>query len=591
MECRFRKYFFSGMLGLFVGWFTPYLYAAPPITIFIAKNIITLDSMQPTATAVAVKDHRIYSVGTLDQMKSWMRPGTYAINYTFQNAVIVPGFIEPHSHWTMLAIFTAHPYVGFWDFPGLNGTMLKAIKSKSAVIDYLKAEDKKITDPSAVLFAFGYDPIYFNNSSLTAADLDQVSTTRPIFVLNANGHIGYINSLLLSKVGYNSDTQIKGVLKDPTGKPNGILEEAEAMSPVLYSIYSQLFTPDSFSQGLYGMAETAHRLGLTTVSDLFFGGPGEKMMIEQMHKAANDVNYPVRTVVVSNGMLLSEMEQKDEGRGIAYLTNLMQANEENLRFNGVKFISDGSIQGFTARLKWPGYFNGAPNGLFDMTTEQLKTAALPFWKAGIPLHVHVNGDEATDSALDVLEYLQNQAPRKSNIFVLEHDQLSSPEQFTRTHRLGAYVDLFPNHIYYWGDQDYSITLGPDRANRLDSVNEAKKHDIIYALHTDSPVTPLGSLHSMWAAMNRMTASGRVLGADQRISAEDALRGVTLNAAYVLNLQNEIGSIAIGKKADFTVLARDPYLEPAKTIKDIPVVATIQNGHVFLISNQDTNEKK
>lgn len=591
MEYDFVKRFFYQVICLVVVLYANIVYAVSPVTIFIAKNIITMDSMQPNATAVAIKDNRIYSVGTLDQMKSWLRPGTYTINYTFQNAVIVPGFIEAHAHWSMLAIFAMHPYVGFWDFPGLNGVILKAEKSKAAVIEMLKAEEKKLTDPAAVLFAFGYDPIYFNNDNLTAADLDQVSKTRPIFILNASEHIGYVNSLLLSKVGYNSDTQIKGVLKDKTGKPTGVLEEADAMGPVLYSIYNNLFSAETFAQGIYGMADTAHQLGLTTVSDLLFGGPGEKIMLEQMQKAAIDPAYPVRTVLVYNGMLLSEMEQKDENRGVAYLTNLIQSNSDNLRFSGVKFVSDGSIQGFTSRLKWPGYFNGAPNGLFNMTTDALKQAALPFWKAGFPIHVHVNGDEATDSALDTLEYLKNQAPRQPGIFVLEHDQMSSPEQFTRTRDLGAYVDLFPNHIYYWGDQHYSITLGPDRANRLDSALEAKKHGIIFSLHTDSPVTPLGPLHSMWAAMNRVTASGRMLGSDQRIGVDDALRAVTLNAAYLLNLQDEIGSIAIGKKADFTVLARDPYLESPKTIKDIPVLATIQNGHVFLVTNQDAHEKK
>lgn len=591
MNDDFVKHLMSQFVGILFILFSSLCVAAPSITIFIAKNIITMDSMQPSATAVAIKNGRIYSVGSLNQMKSWMRPGTYSVNYTFANAVITPGFIESHCHWTMLAVFMGHPYVGFWDFSGMNGNVLPAAKSKSAVIAHLKAADQQLTDPQAVLFAWGYDPIYFNNEDLTAADLDQVSKTRPIFVLNASEHIGYVNSLLLSRVGFKADTKIAGVEKNSDGQPNGILKEAAAMGPALYSIYSQLFSPESFSEGLYGMADTAHRLGLTTVSDLLFGGPGEKIMLDKLQQAANDPQYPVRTVMVYNGMLLAEMEQKDEGRGIDYLNKLITLNSDNLRFGGVKWVSDGSIQGFTARLNWPGYFNGAPNGLFNMTTADLKEAALPFWKAGFPLHVHVNGDEATDSALDVLEFFQNQAPRKPGLFVLEHDQMSTPEQFKRAHDLGAYVNLFANQLYYWGDQHYSITLGPDRANRLDNALEAKRHGIIYSLHTDSPVTQLGPLHSMWAAMNRVTASGRILGPDARIQADDALRAVTLNAAYLLNLQNEIGSIAIGKKADFAVLARDPYMESPKTVKDIPVLATIQGGRVFLVNNKDANEKK
>lgn len=583
MQGRLTR-FFPFLIAIFLG--LPQVLqadaAVPSTTIFIAKKVITMDPIQPEATAIAVQNGRIYSVGSLDDVKMGLKPGNYTVNNLFANDIITPGFIEAHAHLTMLAVFLSHTYIGYWDFPGLNGVTLPAAKTKADAIAHLKEADKKLSDPNQVLFAWGYDPIYFNNDDLTAQDLDQVSKTRPIFVLNASEHIGYVNTLLLNRVGYNAQTQTPGVIKGTNGQPNGVLKEMAAAGPVIMSFYKQLFTPESFKTGLYGLADTAHRLGLTTFSDLLFGGPGEEIMIDKLKQAANDVAFPVRMVIIYNGTLLSEMEKKTQGQGIDHLKALIQQNSNKLRFGHVKFVSDGSIQGFTARLEWPGYFNGAPNGLFNTTTEELELAALPFWRAGFPIHVHVNGNQATESVLDALEYLQVTAPRRTGLFVLEHDQMSSPEQFKRTHDLGAYVNLFANHIYYWGDQHYSILLGPNRANRMDAAKEAKRQDVLFSLHTDSPVTPLGSLHSMWSAMNRITASGRVLGPDQRISAEDALRAVTLNAAYLLNLQNEVGSIEVGKRADFTILARDPLTEPSATVKDIPVVATIQEGIVYPI---------
>ena len=556
--------------------------AAPAsnITIFVAKKIITMDPVQPQATAVALKDGKIYSVGSLDQMKSWMKPDTYTVNTNYANDTITPGMIEAHSHLTMLAVFLAHPYVGYWDFPGLNGTTLAAAKTKADVINHLKEADKKLKDPNTVLFAWGYDPIYFNNQDLTAADLDSISKTRPIFVLNASEHIGYVNSLLLARAGYNAQTKIPGVVKGKNGQPTGVLEEMDAAGPVIMLFFKQLFSADSFKQNLYGLADTAHRKGLTTFSDLLFGGPGEEDMVQVLSNAAKDPKFPERMVIVYNGMMLYMMEAKASGKGIAHLKSLMQNNSDKLNFGHIKFVSDGSIQGFTARLEWPGYFNGAPNGIFNSTTATFEKQALPFWKAGYPIHIHVNGDQATEAMLDGLEYLQNIAPRKPIQVTLEHDQMSTTEQFKRTRNLGAFVNIFANHIYYWGDQHYSILLGPDRANRMDDAAEAKRQGIIFSLHSDSPVTPLGPLHSMWAAMNRVTASGRVLGPSEKISAEDALRAVTINAAYLLNLQKELGSIEIGKKADFTVLASDPLTVPAMTVKDVPVVATIQNGIVY-----------
>lgn len=554
-----------------------------PVTIFVAKKIITMDSMQPSATAVAVKDGRIYAVGSLEDMKSWMKPDSYTVNNQFANDIITPGMIEAHSHFTMLAIFMGLPYVGYWDFPGFKGSSLPASRSKAEVLSRLREADKRLSDPRQVLFAWGYDPILLNNEDLTANDLDSISRTRPIFVLNASEHIGYVNSVLLNKAGYTSQTKIPGVVKGKDGKPNGVLEEMVAAGPVIMLFYKQLFTPETFKRDLYGLADTAHRLGLTTFSDLLFGGPGEEAMVQVLNQAAHDPHFPQRMVLVYDGALLAMMEKKAAGQSFAHLNALMHFNSPKLNFGSIKFVSDGSIQGFTARLEWPGYFNGAPNGIFNTPEKEMKLAALPYWKAGYPLHVHVNGNQATQEALNVLQYLQTVAPRKPALFVLEHDQMSSPEQFKRARTLGAYVNLFANHLYYWGDQHYSILLGPDRANRMDAAGEALRQGLIFSLHSDSPVTPLGPLHSMWAAMNRVTVSGRVLGAGEKITAAEALRAVTLNAAYLLNLQNEIGSIEIGKRADFTVLAKDPLTEPPMTVKDIPVVATVQDGNIFPVN--------
>lgn len=555
-----------------------------PITLFVAKKIITMDAFQPEASAVAVKDGRIYAIGSLEEMKTWLKPGSFQINTDFQEAIITPGFIEPHAHFSMLVGFLSHPYLGYFDFLGYNASVLPGLKSKQAVMQRLQQINSEMTDPNQILIAWGYDPIYFNNTDLTASDLDQISKTRPIFILNASGHIAYVNSVLLNRSGYSEQTTTPGVMKGSNGAPNGVLKEEAAIAPVLSAFLNQIFMPDLVKKGSYGVGSLANNVGITTITDLLFGGEEEATLLDQFKNAANDPKFPVRMVMVYNGFVLTEMEKQKPGSGIAHLQTLMQQNLDKLRFSGVKFVVDGSIQGFTARLNWPGYFNGAPNGLFNADAQQLMTEALPFWQAGFPIHVHVNGDQATDAALDVLETLQNKFPQRIPHFILEHNQMATAEQYKRTHDLGAYVNLFANQIYYWGDQHYSITLGPDRAERLDNGAAAKKAGVLFGLHSDSPVTSLGPLHSMWAAVNRVTASGKVLGSEARISAEDALRAITINAAYLLSLENEIGSIAIGKRADFTVLARDPLTEPAMTIKDIPILATVLGGQVYQVGH-------
>lgn len=570
-----KKFWLATLLSCSLAVFA----ADTPITIFTAQKIITMDPTHPEATAVAVKDGHILSVSSLDDMKSWMPANSYTVNTQFEQAILTPGMIEAHAHWTMLTMILAQPYVGFYDALGYNATVLPGIKTKEAVIEALKAADKALTDPNAILFAWGYDPSLLNNVELFKTDLDSISSTRPVFVLNASGHIGYANSVILNKAGYTAQTQTPGVKKNTDGTPNGVLEEIAAMEPAIGSFITSLFTADRLKTGIAGAGALAQKVGLTTVSDLFFGGGMEPVLLPALQAAAADPQYPVRVVAIYGAPILIEMEKTTPGSGMQHLQSLTAQSSDKLRFWGVKFVSDGSIQGFTARLNWPGYFNGHANGLFNVTTDALKAQALPFWQAGYPIHVHANGNEATDSVLDTLAFLQAQAPRRNPLFVIEHDQMSSPEQFERAKALGASVNLFANQIYYWGDVHRTVTLGPDRAKNLDNAAEAKRVGLTFSLHTDSPITPLGPLHVIWAAVNRLTASNTVLGEDARISAEDALRAVTMNAAYLLGLEKEVGSIEVGKRADFTALGRNPLTEPMATIKDIPVVGTVSGGVV------------
>ena len=152
--------------------------------------------------------------------------------------------------------------------------------------------------------------------------------------------------------------------------------------------------------------------------------------------------------------------------------------------------------------------------------------------------------------------------------------------FRRMARLGLCANLFTNHLWYWGDQHYEMTLGPDRANRLDACASALAAGVPLAIHSDAPVTPLGPLFTAWCAVNRVTPKGRVLGAAERISVPQALRAITLGAAYTLKLDHEVGSIECGKRADFCVLEDDPLAVDPMALKDVGVWGTVLSGRVF-----------
>lgn len=552
----------------------------PSITVYTAHKIITVDPAKPVASAVAVKDGKILSVGSLTDMKKWLKPGSYRIDNQFYDNFITPGLIDSHTHLTLLVLFLEHPYIGYHDTTGFDNRTLRGLKSRAAVFAALNKFEKDIGHPDDTLFAWGYDPIYFENKPLTAAELDKISATRPIFILSASGHTGYANSVLLKKCRINAHSQTPGIEKDDSGEPTGVLKDDEAMMLVFNNVANEIITQEEIRNGLENTANLANHVGLTTISDMNFGGPYKKIFMRELKRASQDPFFPVRIVIVQNGDELSAMEEKEPGSGITYLQNLKKYETDKLYFSGIKYILDGAIEDFSADLKWPGYFNETKGQPITADKEELKKAALPFWKAGIPIHIHVNGNKATDDALDILEYLQNTAPRRDSIFILEHNQMSSEEQFVRAKRLGAYTNLFPSQIYFLGEEHLTITLGPDRAAAMNNTAEAKKAGIRYAIHSNAPETPINPLISIWAAVNRTTVTGKVLGKKNKITPFEALQAMTINAAYMHNLQDKIGSIEVGKKADFTVLKYDPLSVRPYTIKDIPVIATIVDGIVY-----------
>jgi predicted amidohydrolase YtcJ len=254
------------------------------------------------------------------------------------------------------------------------------------------------------------------------------------------------------------------------------------------------------------------------------------------------------------------------------------SNSDKLRYVGIKLMLDGSVQDLTAYMNWPGYYK-VTNDLQGplMTEDQVVEWLTPIQAAGIRVAAHCNGDRAVDVFLDAVEIASRTSPVGDLRHTVEHSQMTTPSQYERIAKLGLTANLFANHLWYYGDQHYDILVGPQRAEQLEAARTALDAGVTISFHTDASVTPLGSLHSMWCAVNRLTPSGRTLGEGEKISAEEALWAVTMGSAYLLGLDGEMGSIVPGKLADFTILEESPLaVEPGK-IKDIAVWGTVVGG--------------
>lgn len=546
---------------------------APPAaktTVFPARKILTMNPAQPQASCVAVREGRILAVGSAEEIAGW---GAHDTDSRFADKVLMPGLVEGHSH-LMEGGFWKYAYVGYHDRRGPDGRLWKGLRSFDEVVGRLCEFEREMRDPAEPLLAWGFDPIYFGDERMTTRELDRVSAARPIAVLHASIHLLNVNTAMLRKAGIEAHTQVEGIARQPDGSPSGELREFAAMFPVMRAIDNAFARGGTTEEGLWRFGRIAQLAGVTTATDMLSGWKED--LVANLARVTGHEEFPVRIVsAYRNPDAPSETED-----GLRRLRELARLNTDKLRFSLVKLVVDGSIQGFTARLRWPGYYNGRPNGIWIVAPEELAAAVDRLHAAGAHLHIHTNGDEATEVALDALEGALARHPRPDHRHTLQHCQMADAAQFRRMARLGVCVNLFANHVFYWGDAHYAQTIGPDRANRMDACASAQRFGVPLAIHSDAPITPLGPIFTAWCAVNRRTSSGRILGAGERIGVQEALSAITLGAAYTLRMDHEIGSIEVGKRADFCVLEDDPLALPPERLKDARVRATILGGKVF-----------
>jgi predicted amidohydrolase YtcJ len=538
-------------------------------TIYSARRILTMNPSRPEATHVAVRDGRILGAGTLAELAGW---GGHTLDARFADKVLMPGLVEGHSH-TMEGTFWRYAYVGYFDRTDPDGRVWPGVGSIDAVVERLKDAGGKLADAKAPIAGWSLDPIYYGSRRCSRHDLDRVSTTRAIGVLHASGHIMNVNSKALELAGLlRTGVDHPGIPLGDDGLPTGELKGPEAMMPAGPHVGFDRDILACDELGLRYFARLCVRKGVTTAADLASLLPKEA--VDMMLRVTGEPDFPLRVVSLRRLLGLTPKQV------IARALELRAASTDRLRLGIVKIVVDGSIQGFSARLAWPGYYNGAPNGLWYVTPEELRETLELALANGVQIHAHTNGDEATELMLDCVTEALGRRAAPDHRFTIQHGQLVNAAQFRRMKSLGLCVNLFPNHHFYWGDQHYAITVGPERAERMNACATALAAGVPLAIHSDAPVTPLGPLFTAWCAVNRLTASGRVLGARERIGVEEALRTITLGAAYTLKLDQEIGSIECGKRADFAVLEDDPLQIGAERLKDVRIWGVVQGGRVF-----------
>jgi predicted amidohydrolase YtcJ len=542
-------------------------------TIFTARKVVTMNPANPEVQAVAVREGRIVCAGSLAECQSW---GPAEVDDRFADHVLIPGFVEAHGH-TADSASELMPYVGYHPYPLSDGRATTPIRSYEDLIERLKAQDS-VLPPGEPLVANGFDPIYFPHlPRLSRRELDQVSTVRPVFVRHASGHLATVNTALLQAEGITKDSPTPGIGRDADGELNGELQEAPAMT-LAKSAFDKLVAASLGPRPIEIHAAMCRNAGVTTSTELIGMLLIAPDQVKVWQDTVNAPTFPARMVLYNLPVMPGSTVDYNAVADAAL--RLREIESDKLRAPGIKLVADGSIQGWTAVVNEPGYFTGEDHGLLMFSPEDMLAAVRAFHARKLNVHCHCNGNGAGQIFIDAVEEVLRTDAWLDHRHVVQHSQMTTAAQYRRMGRLGICANIFTNHIWYWGDQHYELTMGPERTRGMWACRTALNSGVPLSFHTDSGVTPVGHLMTMWCAVNRITPSGRVLGEYEKITPYEALHAATLGAAFQLHMDHEIGSIEAGKYADFAALKDSPLDVEPMGIRDIEVWGTVVGGEVF-----------
>lgn len=546
---------------------------APTVTIYRAREIITLDPARPTTEAVAVVGDRILGTGSLAELKSTIGDQSFTVDNRFADKVLVPGFIGQHDHPLLAALTMISEIISIEDWVLPSGT-IPAARNREDYLQRLGEANARLEDPDAVLLTWGFH--HYFHGKLTREDLDRISPARPIIVWHRSGHEFILNGAAMKQFGLTREwfATLSGTALEQSNFDEARYWEQGAFA-IMPLIGPAIATPERLRQGLEFVEAYFHANGITRGCEP--GGLLSKPMQDAQNAVLSDPATPFRFYFIADGKSLTAAYSDD--KVIADTEKLLAWGQGNTAYlpKQVKLFADGAIFSQAMQVREP--YTDGHKGEWMMDLAFFQRTFRVYWDAGYQLHCHVNGDAGLDMVLNTLEENMRRHPRHDHRTVIIHFAVSQKDQVERIKRLGAIVSGNPYYTTALADNYSKIGLGPERADNMVRMGDVERAGISWSYHSDMPMAPGQPLFLMHCGVNRITPSGRVAGENQRVSREGALRAVTLDAAYSLQMEKEVGSIIPGKLANFTVLADNPVTcDPAK-IKDIAVWGTILEGRV------------
>ena len=515
-------------------------------TLYFGGPIVTLEEPQ-YAQALVERGGRIAYVGDREEAERLAGPGARRVD--LEGRALLPAFVDPHSH--LLACAYARLQVPLGECAGWG-----------EIADRLSRHvQERGIQPGEWVKGTGYDQNALAEGA--APDrfcLDRACPHNPVVIQHASGHAGVFNTLALERLGaLDGDC---GLERDGQGELTGRGEENPFLDLLGRIPMDGL---EDVLRAFQGAQEEYASHGVTTAQEGLL----------------QPVMAPVYQEILRRGLLYLDVNAyappADYDRLRGQFAQEVSASPGTFRVAGMKIFLDGSPQGGTAWVREP--YAGGGCGTSTMTDGQVLSAFRQALDRDAQLLAHCNGDRAAEQYLTLLAQAEREAGKKLCRPVMIHAQLLGLDQLERVKALGVIPSFFVAHVYHWGEIHVK-NFGLDRAGRISPAGSALAQGIPFTFHQDSPVIPPDMLETIWCACVRRTKAGRVLGAEERIPVEAALRAVTQTAAHQYGLERELGTLRPGKRADFVLLSGDPLRTPPEELKKLQVERTIRCGRTI-----------
>ena len=546
----------------------------PVQTLYYGGPIITMEGGEPNyVEAVVTRGGKIIYTGKKSVLTHQMSSEMESVD--LQGKTMLPGFIEPHVHPSIAALILSGDIIAPHDWHVPQG-LKKGVEGHDAYIARLKQSIAVRGKKGEMLFVWGYHALW--HGDLSRSILNAISPDIPLAVIHRSFHEVFLNDQAIDLLGIKRDDfDTNPQVEWDAGHffEGGWMALVPKIAPVLID-------PVRYKRGLADMTKLIRNSGITSIAEQGF--PTSSFGMEYaLLKAELDKNPPYDVYNVLNGTQLARMKGSNE-RAEEFIKNApANYNTQNIYMlpKQVKLFADGAIYSLAMQMK-DGYSDGF-EGQWMTPPAVLEQQMNFYWDRGYKIHIHANGDLGIQLCLDITEKMMRRNPRKDHRLTLHHVGYFTDDQAQEIQKLGIEVSANPYYLWALSDKYSQYGLGPDRATSLVQLKLLKERNVPFSLHSDFGMAPLEPLNLVWTAVNRVTAGHTLVSSDQRLDVFTAMQGITINAARTLQLEHELGSIKVGKTANFTLLYENPFKVEPMHLKDIRVAGVVHRGRLQMNS--------